>query len=299
METMKRLFFAIVALTVMFAVGCSKEEFETLAPEYKLVVNMEQASFGDDTRSPRTGWEDGDEVVVVFNGDVREDKVVRYLKLTYTLATNSWSSEWVGTTLQEVAAKETKTCVASYHSLGVDNVYCDSSNTLMISASWNISGELNNLGGCVLLCDNGTFTVSQDGVVTLNIKMQPACVQYTIRNISANDALWKLSLIKEGATQAQEVYVGTSVKPDNVLSTLSHKSSNSSMYGHYNKDGVAFFLRYTPPARKGNYTFRLTDGTSTYTRVFYISSTQKGQAIIMNGPFDENGNRNEDWTKVE
>ena len=73
METMKRLFFAIVALTVMFAVGCSKEEFETLAPEYKLVVNMEQASFGDDTRSPRTEWEDGDEVVVVFNGDVRED----------------------------------------------------------------------------------------------------------------------------------------------------------------------------------------------------------------------------------
>lgn len=296
---MKKLFFAIVALAVMFAQSCSKEEFETQTPEYKLVVNMEKSSFSGDTRAPRTEWEGGDEVVVVFNGDVREDKVARYLKLTYTLASKSWSSEWVGTTLQEVAAKETKTCVASYHSLGVNNVYIDNDYDLRIIATWNISGELSNLGGCLLMCDNGTFTVSQDGIVTLNISMKPACVQYTIRNISVDDdALWKLKISKEGKTSTQEVYLGTVAGANNSIAEMS--TNPGYMVGHRSEDGVAFFGAEFPNPRLGTYTFTLTNGEDVYTRNFNIQSViRDGQAIIMDGPFDNNGNRNEDWSKVE
>ena len=45
--------------------------------EVKVTVNMDKPGFGEDTRAERTGWEEGDEVVVYF-GDPRFCLILKY-----------------------------------------------------------------------------------------------------------------------------------------------------------------------------------------------------------------------------
>ena len=288
---MKKILFALSAFAVLFAVGCSKEDVDIPAPEYKLVVNMDKPSFGNDTRAPRSSWEDGDKVVVVFNGDIQDGK---YLILTYNATDNSWSPEWNGTTAADVAAKGEKQCLASYHSLGVGTPYVQSSGSLIVpSATMNVgsSNPLNNLGGCVMLCNDGTYTVDND-VITLNITMKPKCAQYTVRNISTqNGELWKLSVKTNSTDSTWKVFTGVSFSTTLGVQVATLGNSDE-MYGHKNRDGVAFFGNYT--RNKKEFTFTLTNGTDTYTRVFNKSIVD-GAAVIMDGPTDGDLNG---WTDV-
>ena len=102
---MKKILLALSAL-VIFAVGCSKDDIGTTETKYNLVVNMDKPSFVDSTRAVRTSWENGDVVYVVFDGDLYDGATAaKYLTLTYN--NSSWTPTWVGTTIDEVAAKTT------------------------------------------------------------------------------------------------------------------------------------------------------------------------------------------------
>ena len=72
---MKKIFFALAALVLAFT-GCSQEEDAIQVSEkkaVKVVVNMDKPGFGEDTRAPRQGWVDGDNVAVVLKDDL--DKI--------------------------------------------------------------------------------------------------------------------------------------------------------------------------------------------------------------------------------
>ena len=276
---MKKLIFTICAFAAILAVGCSKELAETSQKEYKLVVNMDKVSFGNDTRAPRTEWEDGDVVYVVFNGDVSDDE--KYLVLTYNKG--AWSSEWVGTTAEAVAAKDIKTFSAGYMNIAAADstpYYWDAISALCVYSS---IGE----GVCVMLCDNGTYTVSGN-TITMDIDMVPECAQITVRDINIYDN-WTLSCDKLMSLGGFSI---SSLKPSTAT-----RDYNNSLCGFANIDGVSFYG--SPDVATSSLTFTLSNGEKTYTRTFIDKSLSNGDAIIMNGPFNANGTRNDVWEEVE
>ena len=273
---MKKFIYAISAFAVIFAVGCSKDEVENPAPEYDIVVNMEKPSFGDDTRAARTSWEDGDEVYVVFNGDA---EAAKYLKLTYNAGT--WSSEWAGTTAAEVAAKETKTLVAGYMSIPLAKApyYYSFTDALCFDSSNS------SVGVCVMLCNNGTYTVSGN-TITLDITIKPVVAQVTVRGIDAAGN-WvlkcdKLTRIPGFFVSAPTTGIGESAG-----------GQDQELYGFANTDGVSFYGRPYETSTPTSLTFTLTNGVKTYTRTFTNKTLAAGDAIIMDGPSPSS-----DWVDV-
>ena len=66
---MKKMFFALAALVLAFTACTSENEvIDTPKKEVKVTVNMDKPGFGDDSRAPRRGWEEGDQVTVVLGG---------------------------------------------------------------------------------------------------------------------------------------------------------------------------------------------------------------------------------------
>ena len=259
---MKKILFALSALAVVFAAGCSKEDIDIPSPEYQLVVNMDKPSFGDDTRAPRSSWEDGDVVYVVFNGDVEE---CRYLKLSFN--GSSWTPEWVNTTADAVAAKETKTLMAGY----TKSALSSTPNYLQIIGGINFVSS--NTGECVMICKDGTYTVS-DNTITLNLVMKPDVSQVTISNINVEDG-WTLKCDK--LTQCGGFFVS------NFSVGASTGSTNGPLIGYANTDGVAFYGQ-TQNGSVQDYTFTLSNDSKTYTRKFTSKSLNKGDAVLMDGP---------------
>ncbi len=270
---MKKILLVMSILAMAF-VSCSKDDTNTQNEGYKLVVNMDKPSFGDDTRAPRSSWKNGDVVYVVFNGDAGDKNVntsLKYLKLSYN--GTSWAPEWVGTTAAEVAAKETKTLNAGYM------------DTIPIAVElWNagLSFDTEYIGICCMTCNDGTYTV--DGsTIKLNMTLKPEVAQITIKNLDIADG-WELKcnqlLSKSGISFS--TYVGTS-----------NINYGKPLRGYSNTDGVSFYG--SPKSGTLDYTFTLSNDSKTYTRTFESKSLNKGNAVIMNGPTDGNLNG---WTDV-
>lgn len=268
---MKKFIYAISAFAVIFAVGCSKDEVENPAPEYDLVVNMEKPSFGDDTRAARTSWEDGDVVYVVFNEDAKDSK---YLALTYNAG--SWTSKWEGTTAEAVAAKGSGTLKAGYMNVPLNKTNYISGAGLMFYAK-----AVNYDGVCVMLCNDGTYTVSGN-TISLDITMKPFCAQVTVNGLDIEDN-WVLKsdgLIDMG---------GFGLSDSSVSPNAQHLEGD--LHGFANVDGVSFYGMSSSNGTR-NIKFTLTNGETTYTRTFTNKQLTNGMAIIMDGP--DSGK----WTEV-
>jgi len=308
---MKRLFFVLCTFAVMFAAGCSKEEIETPLPEYKLVVNMDKPSFGDNTRAPRRCWENGDEVVVVFhscaefvNPNVPQYSEIitgrKYLKLTYDATDDSWAQEWVGTTPAEIAADNVKICAAAYGSSGFVDASVES-NGLLLKSNYSVS-EGNIKGECVMACEDGTYTV-EDNVISLNITMTPLVSQFTVRNISVNHGKkWGMAICRMENKQHSPI---TSCVMPRIQSSLKDgcmmifsETAIGWCNGYDNEDGVAFFC-HPWSYQNTELIFIISDGESVYSRTFKFSDSINigaGDAIIMDGPTAVNLNG---WVELD
>lgn len=237
---MKKILLALSAL-VIFAVGCSKEDIEIPAPDYKLVVNMDKPSLDGDTRAPRSSWKDGDEVYVLFNGDLTlESTEPKYLKLTFN--DSAWASTWVGTTLADVAAKGSGKLFAGYVDGTVrtpDEVWQQTS-IEPFSASLSFI-DLSHDGLCVMRCEDGTYTVDGN-TVTLSITMKPAVNQITITNISVEDGYTLQSI---GGIQ-NSTAIGVFFRfLDSTLSVSPDIYSTGPYRPYANEDGVAYYFTST------------------------------------------------------
>lgn len=237
---MKKILFALSAVAMLLVVGCSKEDIEIPAPDYKLVVNMDKPSLDGDTRAPRSSWKDGDEVYVLFNGDLTlESTEPKYLKLTFN--DSAWTPTWVGTTLDAVAAKGSGKLFAGYVDGTVrtpDEVWQASREPFSASLSFF---DLSHDGLCVMICEDGTYTVDGD-TVTLSITMKPAVNQITVTNISVEDSCTLQSIGDIQNSTAIGVFFRFL---DSTLSVSPDIYSTGPYRGYANEDGVAFYFTST------------------------------------------------------
>ncbi len=66
---MKQIFMAAMALVVVASVGCQKDDNATLNSEVKVNFTVaDKPSFDNSTRAVKSGWENNDEILIIFEG---------------------------------------------------------------------------------------------------------------------------------------------------------------------------------------------------------------------------------------
>lgn len=311
---MKKIFFALAALVLAFT-GCSQEEDAIQVSEkkaVKVVVNMDKPGFGEDTRAPRQGWEEGDEVI----GTIGSPGIG--ILLTYN--SGSWTTKFLKVSgakyveassadLDEMLVDETGDVMAAYFSSGIPGI-----NSLAFEApnppttfypamviTTNASLASPKMGECVMTCENGTYTFA-DGVLTLNITMKPQVAQYTIRDLNVEDG-WN---IKMGDLSPINMYAGGAIIPDGVVLELIEWPIYNA-FNHKNDEGISFYAapwqsnEDVPNAVWDNvpdhletddfycthtsYAFTVQDGGENwFERIIGYKAVEIGGSVIMDGP---------------
>ena len=261
------MIFVWAALSLIFA-GCSSENEDIqmdAKKTVKVVVNMDKPSFGEVTRAPRRGWEDGDEVVVSLGSPMF------CLKLIYNdggWTTEAWvDEEFDGGTftkgdediLEEILADyfddeeevEIPDVMAAYFSSGVKEISWGPV-TRAVEHGINIdtyaSAEV--WGECIMTCEDGTSLIKRTDAgyeLTLDITMKPRVAQFTIRDL-------ELDQINEEQVVDQSFRLIANYGPVNMCSGGTFRSSGISLnnwsnstfesqgaFAYNNADGVSFY----------------------------------------------------------
>ena len=264
---MKKMIFVWVALSFIFT-GCSlqNDDIQEIANKaVKVVINMDKPGFGKDTRAPRVGWEDGDEVVVSLGSPMF------CLKLIYNdggWTTEAWvDEEFDGGTftkgdediLDEIFADyldddeyelELTDVMAAYFSSGVKEISWGPV-TRAVEHGINIdtyaSAEM--WGECIMTCEDGTSLIKRtdDGFeLTLDITMVPRVAQFTIRDLELDD------IIKEYDSEMRiiasygpvNMCAGGTFRNNGTISLHNWSDSDIESQGavaYNNADGVSFY----------------------------------------------------------
>ena len=265
---MKKMIFVWAALSLIFA-GCSSENEDVqmdAKKTVKVVVNMDKPSFGEVTRAPRRGWEDGDEVVVYLGSRMF------CLKLIYNdggWTTEAWvDEEFDGGTftkgdediLDEIFADyldddeyelELTDVMAAYFSSGVKELSYGPV-TRSVAHGINIITFASDVyyGECIMTCENGTGLIKRTDAgyeLTLDITMKPRVAQFTIRDL-------ELDQINEEQVVDQSFRLIANYGPVNMCSGGTFRSSGISLnnwsnstfesqgaFAYNNADGVSFY----------------------------------------------------------
>lgn len=309
---MKKLIFALAALSLVF-VGCNTDkEFEQPVENkaLKVVVNMDKPSFGDDTRAARTDWEDGDEVI----GTIGSPGIG--IRLTYDADSDSWTTKilqvsgtnYVEADFDEMLETGTGNVKAAYFSSGIYSLAFLAPNPptiTMPTMAITTNASRISMGECVMTCEDGTCNVEEtaDGyVLTLNILMKPQVAQYTIRDLNVEDGWY----IRMGDESPINMYAGGAITPEGVDLNLIEGTYNA--YPHQNGNDISIFaapwqsnedipsaLWETLPeplktddfyCTQTSYAFTVEDGGANwFERTIGPKEVEIGGAVIMDGPY--------------
>ena len=318
---MKKIFFALAALVLAFT-GCSQEEDAIQVSEkkaVKVVVNMDKPGFGEDTRAARTGWEDGDQVIVVLNNDLEHlislmydgtgwKEIVRFFNVY---------GEWAPKFSKPGQVDEAATAVylASLPSSGdLKAIYCssgisdfapipeDAEDAAQLTGIDIISFARDNVdnndnpypyGECIMTCEDGDYSVSE-GVLTLTITMIPQVAQFTIRGLEDDEEGKTNEGLEVGVAGGNLItYAGGTITPTGIiLDPLYHLDAYNPCWVHPNTDGISIYASVDAETNEFDvhetYTFYVGDD---YYRDFncneYKSRIYNGAAIIMDGPYTD------------
>ena len=324
---MKKIFFALAALVLAFT-GCSQEEDAIQVSEkkaIKVVVNMDKPGFGEDTRAPRQGWEEGDQVVVMLNDDLEHLILLGYngtswkeTVLFFDVAYGEWAPKFSKPGQVDEAA--TAVYLASLPSSGdLKAIYCSSGISYFapipeetetvndlegidIISNARDNGYFNEdleeyiptpYGECIMTCEGGTYI--KDGELTLTIEMEPRVAQFTIRDLSAGtgDDKGKTSEGYEVGVAGGNLvaYTGGTIRTNRIeLNPVYEVGYYNACWVHPNTDGISIYA--SPYAGLNEfedyetYIFQVDNYIREFNCNDYKDRIYNGAAIIMDGPTD-------------
>lgn len=269
---MKKILMTVVVLAVMGFVGCQKDDSDVGG---KINVNFsvaEKPSLDNDTRAVKTGWENGDEILIAVqsNDGWYDENGYNCFKLKYNGSV--WTPDMTGFN----ATKTFETgnyYVAIYHP-----------GTITLGS---FSSDLQYLtgykGGEHLADVNSTYTKTADGIDlgVIELSRYSQDFQISVKDLASAgkaNGTWKLYIQDTDGNKAHNMYFSAA---DNAFLRSTGFGTYSSNYstGINYKGDVVFYLT-NAGSNETSLVFKLTDGTDTYT---YTTTTipEMGKAYYL------------------
>ena len=273
---MKKIFMAALTLVMAVFASCTNEDLNVENNDVKVNFTVaEKPGFDADSRAAKTGWANGDQIMVVFStGGYYSTKC-----LTLTYNSGTWtSSEMSDVLTDEIFDGYNDDFTGNYKAfhyrgdVGLDN------------SSTTIHYFSNYTGGDFLVCD-GTYTYKQsDRTMTLSlIKMNfyPGALQISVKGLDQTKE-WNLTVLDNNGNEGSQgygvafnyfaknkVYIDLTNGIYGVPSRGGNNASptNYSSTGVNNSDGdVSFWVLQESGdiTNQLNFAFYITDGTTKY-----------------------------------
>lgn len=187
---MKKILMA--AATLMLAVGfvaCSKSDDAPVAKDIKIEFSVaDKAGFDGTTRAVKSGWADGDKIMLFFKVDgtwlAEANSKANTVTLTYDATADEWSA--VKNSWSDALTNSTSGSFMAVHYRG----------DIALGNSHHLGDRyyLANFVGSEYMSVQGNYTIA-DGVMTLPtlaMKMPSDMVQFSVKNLASNSDEWEL-----------------------------------------------------------------------------------------------------------
>lgn len=303
---MKKMFFALAALLLAFT-ACTSENEVMDTPkkkEVKVTVNMDKPGFWEDSRAPRRGWEENDEVTVVLGGYFGAYVKLEYKDGEWQAIYSKFNGRYFGQLnnnqvpelIEELKSKleESNTLKAIYFSSGFWGVldeklkpgdpYPEHSVVPEGVNIWSKNSISGSRGECIMTCENGTFEIIENAdsyELKVNIKLVPQVAQFTIKDLNLDEVnSWDGAISVAGAIS---VYCGAKLTGDGfeLFSATANEEDdwypNATeevwylMHLYKNEDGVSFYASPWTSGENG-----IKQGTFKFSYYEYVEPSNDG-----------------------
>ena len=301
---MKKMFFALAALLLAFTACTSENEvIDTPKKEVKVTVNMDKPGFGEDSRAPRRGWEDDDQVTVVLGGYFGAYVALKYTDGEWQTIYSKFNGSHYGQLnnnqvpelIEELKSKleESNTLKAIYFSSGLwgvldeklmpGDLYPERSEVPKGVNIWSENSMDGSRGECIMTCENGTFEIIENAdsyELKVNIKLVPQVAQFTISDLNLDEVNYAEGSISVAG--ALSVYAGANLKEDG-FELFSVTPNDDVWYPnateedwylidlYKNEDGVSFYASPWASGKNG-----IEKGTFKFSYYEYVEPSKDG-----------------------
>lgn len=279
---MRKIFFAVLAATALFA-GCAKEESAPVQKDIKVNFTVaEKPDFGVDTKAIKAGWEVGDQILLVFQGNDAKYHgdwlgwANNNNTITLTKTAGGWESTPKNLTLSDLQSGKNYMAIHHMGNITISTTYIDMNSyqayltgykggeIMSYSAPYTVNGEALDLGTIELARDVDLFQIS-------------------VKNLTGDN--WKMSICIDKAGSR----TGLNIVHMQTNETFIY-DSGVGQYGVYdNATGVEYggdvvfdFKKFAMNSE--TLVFKLTNGTDTYyyTKTGVTSTTlERGKAYYL------------------
>ena len=239
---MKKFLMAAMTLVMAVFASCSNDDAQ-LEGIGDIKVNFtvaDKAGFDGDTRAVKTGWDNGDEILIAICSEGGWTELGKYncFKLKYN--NGNWTTDMTGFDTS-VRFESGNDYIAVYHPGTI---------TLGGSASGVDTQYLSGYNGGEILYDiNSTYTKTADGIDLGEIELvrYSQDFQISIKDLASagkTDGTWELYIQNEEGNRADKMYFNAK---DNVFLRTSGIGSYDTHYstGINYKDDVVFYFQNT------------------------------------------------------
>ena len=266
---------AAMALVMAVFTSCSKDDVQLERNnELKVTFNVvDKAGFDTDTRAVKTGWEAGDEVLIVMQGKEDawrgEDLSYNYLKLRYN--GTSWTINLTG--LDKSLLESGKKYSAIYHpgTITVEKKYTASDEYYL--TGYKGGEHLYNSSSSTYTYNASTSSID---LGTIELMRYSQDFQISVKELASAgkaNGTWQMWIKDENGEKASRIYYCPAdcayLSDEGTFSTYSKNYSSGINY----KGDVVFYFTNSG-SDETSLKIELTDGTDTYT---YTTTTIPAQ----------------------
>ena len=273
---MKKVFMAALALTMAVFVSCSKDDLNVENNDVKVSFAVaEKPSFDEVVRSVKKGWDNGDQILVVFNDakgfwlDAFDD--ANTLKLTKTA--DGWTADKSKIDIADLSASADYKAI--YYPGEVS--FADSDVNYMLYFDTYKGGEY--------LVAEGTYTVNGSNIElgTINMIRDIDMYQISVKGLASESGEWALTIQdSSGGVFYDKHLAGGKLR----VPTSTYGPNAENVYANaggvkYGEDVQFCFIKNTAN-RNDAKQFELSNGTNTYVYRLASSTTfNRGTAYLL------------------
>lgn len=254
---MKKLFIAAVALVAAVFTSCSNEDLNIENNEVKVNFTVaEKVGFDNVSRSVKTGWDNGDEILIVFKDE--DGFWLDFTNNANTLKLTRTDGEWI--------ADDSNITISSLNGTGYKACYYPGSVSFASELTDGLLYFEGYNGGEYLMAE-GNYTVngSEIDLGTITMTRDEYLFQISVKGLASEAGEWTLTIQTSSGSEfyykhLQKGIIRTTTISGNITSQNVYEKAGGVKYA----DDVQFCFIKNTGSYQAPGKFVLSNGTKTY-----------------------------------